>query len=250
MRLFQVLFGLLLASSLLRAIVIVSPLEPGENLGFGGEVSAASSKVTGNSDVNQYNVGGKLSYGWEERATFVNASYTYGEAGGVKNTDNTYAHLRYLHRWDRITVLESYVQIEKNEFVSLKFRGLAGGGVRWKIKNGGVNRWYLGAGAFYSQETIEDPDEGEYVEHPSRGNVYLSYKGILRENVEGTMTLYYQPLLEDGADHHVYLDGEVGVVVIENVQVKFILQVREDSRPPEGREVRDTSTVIALGYKF
>ena len=91
---------------------------------------------------------------------------------------------------------------------------------------------------------------GEYVEHPSRGNVYLSFKGTPAEKVGVTMTLYYQPLLEDGADHHVYLDGELKLDVTDQVYVKFLLQLREDSRPPEGREERDTSTLVALGYKF
>ncbi len=145
------------------------------------------------------------------------------------------------------------MQGEKNEFARLSFRGLIGGGLRFTLaevpEEVGL---YLGAGAYWSRETLDQrtglTDHGS--ENFARANLYVVYKHKLNSQLSLISTTYYQPRLSEARDYRALEQAGLAVKMTDKLSLKLSLDIAHDSRPPQSIRQTDTSYNTSLSYRF
>ena len=110
-----------------HTVVSIAPVEIGKKPGISGKTEVSFETKRGNTETDQYSVGVRAQY--DDNATYVTwgeLSAHYAEASGAKNTNNTYAHIRYIHKlYDQKNInYEAFVQSETNEFTKVEERFL------------------------------------------------------------------------------------------------------------------------------
>lgn len=227
----------------------VGPAAPG----LSGNLDLSLSGKRGNTNKDEYGVDGRIQNNSDNVTNFIVASYDYGEVSNVANTDKSFLHGRHVDQFQPRRAWEAFVQAEKNEFARLSFRGLTGGGLRFTLAEKPEQLGlYLGAGAYWSRETLDQrsglTDHG--TEEFSRANFYLVYKHKLNSQLSLISTTYYQPRLSEGGDFRALEQAGLAVKMTENLSIKLSLDITHDSRPPQSIDKTDTSYNTSLSYQF
>lgn len=243
---------LLLLSVNLFAIIPVKPREVGEYPGVTGEISGALETKRGNTDKDNYAGGVQLQYD-------NNSSYlvwgmingAYGEASGVKDTNNLYFLLRYIENIQgKRLVKEYFSQIEEDEFKSIKDRVLIGAGLRAKLlqPRDGWGGLFFGLGAFaeyVGYSTGIDPAERNL-----RYNAYMAYSLRFGEDDKFVFGGYYQPKVDKIGDYIATLSALLEVHVYQQLYLGFTLNFSHDAKPAVGVKKEDFSQRTLFKYKF
>ena len=233
------------------AVVSIAPVEIGKAPGTSGQINASFQTQRGNTDADSYSGGAKIQY--DDNASYVTWAefvFHYAEASGVKNTNDTYAHLRYIHTYDHIKNInwEAFIQSETNQFTSVDERLITGGGYRFNIHDDELGAIYLGTGAFYEHidySTSIDPKESNL-----RGNFYLSYNKEFGKDSSLSYTGYYQPKLNNYHDYLISNSLELQVYVYLKIYLSLKVVYAVDSHPAISIKKDDFSQVTSLIYKF
>ena len=236
------------------AIVNVEGMRVGQpELGFSGNIDLSISGKRGNTDKDEYGLDARIQNSSDTTTYFVVASYDYGEVSDVSNTNKTFIHARHVEQFQPDKAWEAFVQAEENEFARLSFRGLIGVGMRFTLAETAERLGlYLGAGAFWSRETLDQraglTDHG--TESFARANLYLVYKHKLNSQLSLVSTTYYQPRLSETSDFRALEQAGLAVKMTDNLSLKLSLDVAHDSRPPQSIDKTDTSYNTSLSYHF
>lgn len=245
------LFLLFLAIPLL-AIVPIKPREVGENPGFSGEVSGSFETKRGNTDKDNYAASFKVQY--DSNASDLVWGMMrgeYGESSGRKDTNNLFSHLRYIHNLkSKNLAAEAYVQMEGNEFKSIKDRALGGAGLRWKALGGG-QEWgglFLGLGGYY--EYIGYSTQIDPLERNVRLNAYLAYTLPFANDGVFTAVGYYQPEATNGNDYYVSTSARIELHIYRQLFIAFRVGYTHDSMPALNVKKDDFAQRTLFSYKF
>lgn len=222
--------------------------EEGWNVTLGLSGSGAS----GNTEKYDVTTGARVVWQHHNITDMLVLSGSYGRVEGETNTEKGFMHLRHTaplvneHYWG------VFAQANHNTFTRLKYRGLVGGGVRLTLtEHSDTAAAYLGLGAMYEKEEIEDPAITESrIDRVYRANVYLVGKYHLNSAVRFVSSTYYQPSFSDGDDFRALEEAELAVKLDESLDLTLSVNVAHDSRPPIGIERTDIIYSTGIKYKF
>lgn len=203
--------------------------------GLSGQFEFAFDGKSGNTDEEDYGLAGRINVKREQNLWFVIATKEYGEANDVKDTDKSFLHGRWVHTLDNALAAEAFVQYQENEFTRLLSRYLAGGGMRYTIKQDAKQQLAAGAGAFYVNER-EDLETYEAESDYLRLNSYISYKQELNSHVSLVSTAYYQPRASDFGDYNILWNTALSAKLSEQLALKLSFNATHDSEPPSNNE--------------
>lgn len=236
--------------SCVYGVVSIAPVEIGKSSGVSGvaELSVANSR--GNTEKDEYKAALKVQYDAAAYVTWAEASMNYAQASGVKNTNKTYTHLRYIH-----TLLEKkelnyelFAQSQTDEFTKVKHRLLGGGGLRYHIFDKMVGKLFVGGGVFYefiNYTTAIDPKENNV-----RANLYISYAKDLAADSKIGYVGYYQPKLSNFRDYIVTNALELQVHIYQKFFTSIKVSYNFDSKPAIGVKKDDFTQTTSIVYKF
>ena len=244
--------SILLVSAQLYAIVVVKPREVGENPGLTGEVAGSFDTKRGNTETDNYSGAFELQY--DSNASYLvwgAVTAAYGEASGIRNTNNVYAHVRYIEniRGQKLAE-EVFAQIEEDEFKSIKDRLLFGGGLRAKLlrPKQGWGGLFLGAGAFLEYvgySTGVDPAERNV-----RLSTYAAYSLSMENDSTFILDAYYQPKINDFGDYLTSVSATLEIRIYRQLYLGFITLYSHDSAPAVGVKEDDFSQKTLIKFKF
>jgi putative salt-induced outer membrane protein YdiY len=244
---------LLFVTSAAQASIVNIESQRGEvKEGFSGRFHLALGGAAGNTDKINLQTGARLE--WKRDATIDLSilEYNYGETNDVRDTNRAFAHLRRTVQYRERRAVEGFVQVERNEFTRLSFRGLAGGGLRLTLSRSEDFRAYLGLGAFAVREVLDDrvdvTDAG--ARNFVRGNLYLSLNGDLNDYTTLYNTLYYQPALDDLPDARVLNEAGLRIQLSRQIDLRSSVQVVHQSRPPQTVDKTDITYLTGIEYRF
>ena len=244
--------AILLGSGSAHAIVSMEGLHTGTpKEGFSGNVELALSNTSGNTDKQDYALGSRLQWHKAKITDYLLLRGAYGESAGVKSTENSFLHARHIYQYLPRLAVEGYVQAEQDTFARLEFRGLTGGGARYTLyrkEDTGVA--FLGLGAYYSQERIDDdfPDGG--TDSLWRASSYLILKYQATPNTALISSTYYQPAFEDATDYRLLEQAAMKVKLNDSLSLVVSVDYRLDSEPPIGVEKEDTTYTTSFSLEF
>lgn len=246
-------FFLLLVSLVSYAfgVVTIAPVEIGSKPGVSGLVEISVQNARGNTEKDEYKGGVKVQYDNNSSyVTWLQASANYAEVEGVKNTNKTYLHLRYIHTfYDKKDInYEFFGQSQTNEFTKIKHRYLLGGGYRFHILHQLMGKMYVGVGAF--GEHINYTTQIDPRENNARANIYISYTNKFSDDAKISYIGYYQPKVDNTSDYIVTNALELEVNVYKKFFVSLKVNFDYDSDPALFVEKRDFTQSTSLVYKF
>lgn len=228
------------------AFINIESLRQELKKGFYGSSGFQVSGSSGNSDV--FEVGGNSQNIFKEkdREYLLIANYKYGEATGLKNTNEGDLHLRFAKEMSLGIFAEVFTQVEFNEFQALLLRSLTGGGGRFRLVHGESTSLFLGVGLFYEDEDIDQgQDQSNF-----RGNTYLSLRSLIGEGAEAVLVVYYQPNFKNVSDHRFQGTAGLEIKINETWSTINSFSYAFDSRPPLGIKSEDSSFSAGLNYSY
>lgn len=219
--------------------------------GFSGHVDLSISNTTGNTEKEEYSIGAKLQWHQGEMTDYLLLSGDYAKSAGVKSSDSAFAHLRHIQQFRPTIAWEAYLQVEKDQFARLEYRGLAGAGLRFTLlerENQGAI--YLGLGAYHSEERIDNSYADAGTETLWRGNSYLLLKYQVSPDAALVSTTYYQPASGNPDDYRLLEQAGLKVKLTDRLALLISYNLSFDSAPPLGVEKRDSTFKTSFSFEF
>lgn len=242
----------LLATGTAHAIVSMEELHTGSpKKGFSSNAELSLSMSSGNTDKEDYNLGARLQWHKNIITNYLLLSGAYGKSAGIKSTDNRFVHARHIYQYRPQLAAEGYLQAEQDTFARLTYRGLTGGGARYTLyQKEDIGVVYLGLGAYYSVERIDDNFIDGGTDSLWQASSYLILKYQATPNTALVSSTYYQPSLEGAIDYHLLEQAAMKVNLNERFSLIISIDHRYDSQPPVGVESGDTTYTTSFSAEF
>ncbi len=182
---------------------------------------------------------------------FVFGSLQYGRRGGKFFINKGMTHARIIRRLNPQLLFESFVQKQFNESIRLTDRNLAGGGIRFDLYPSSPKfNIYLGIGAMWEHERINDKTEDAITTRIVRSTNYINWTGRLAEHITTSATGYYQFHLRRFRDYRILFEGSLTFQLTTKLAFPLRVNFRYDNEPPTGIRKHDVEIFNGLRYTF
>ncbi len=215
-------------------------------LGGSGGISAAIDGRSGNTERENYTVGGRLHYQARDTGMFLVTEHSRGKAGSTEIEDNTWVHAHYRDEFQRGLAAEAFVDHLVDDFRLLDSRTQLGAGVRFTLAYSENERAiHAGIGLLHEWEDQAGLDDNYW-----RLNTYLSYKRQLNPQTRVLFNLLYQPSLNDSSDHLISVEPALVVGLAQHLDLTIGIKYQYDTEAPTGIKDDDSRYLTALSYRF
>ena len=206
---------------------------------------------SGNSDLLTTRTRFRSDYLTKTYHGFIFGSLQQGKKDDVFFVNKGMAHARIIRSLTQHVLVESFVQKQFNESILLNDRNLAGGGVRFAShpRNSRFNV-YLGIGAMWEHERINDAERGETTTRIVRSTNYINWTGKLDERITTSATGYYQVYVRRFQDYRILFEGSITFSLTTKLAFPLRVNLRYDSEPPTGIRKHDVEIFNGLRYTF
>jgi hypothetical protein len=173
--------------------------------------------------------------------------YSLIRAGGSDFTNAGIAHLRFNRKLSGRITAEAFVQAQSNKVLRVRFRGLAGAGLRAAVVKTERFRLYAAALPMLEVEGLEGASSSIL---DGRLSAYGSWTWKAADPVTVVQTTYFQPLFRDAGDFRISSQTDFLFRVSGRFSVVFSMNYAFDSRPPAGvaRDVYSLRNSFSLDF--
>ncbi|MEE9163154.1 MAG: DUF481 domain-containing protein [Candidatus Neomarinimicrobiota bacterium] len=231
-----------------------SALMPGLN----GNLSLELGLVGGNSQLLNAKGILRLDYIGGRTHTFLVGNRQESRAKRSRVINKGFIHLRHTRPVRGRTFVEGFLQSEFDEFIRLKDRDLAGGGVRFRWRDtmtdngaGAGQNVTTGLGFMWERERITNPkDSADAEKNLLRSTNYLILGWRPDDRLLLQVTTYIQFDVQQLDDFRVLLDAGLSFTLAGQLSATISLGARYDSRPPAMLELdrHDFELTSGLAY--
>ena len=206
---------------------------------------------SGNSDLLTTRTRFRSDYLTKTYHGFMFGSLQQGRKDDVFFVNKGMAHARIIRSLTQHILFESFGQKQFNESILLSDRNLVGGGVRFAShpRNSRFNL-YLGIGAMWEHERINDKESGTITTRIVRSTNYINWTGQLDERVTTSATGYYQVYVRRFQDYRILFEGSITFRLTTKLSFPLRVNFRYDSEPPTGIRKHDVEIFNGLRYTF
>ena len=221
--------------------------------GFSGALALNLEMHTGNTDLKEIGLEGRLDFDHPRVNTFLLARNDFGWEQGERFADEGLIHLRQHYPLHGRFGIEAFTQYNYDTTYRLDARALAGGGLRFHLVESEVFQLWEGASAFVEHERLSELMPAD--DHPDNATVvrwshYLSSRIAVNDRVVSTCTVYFQPLWNEIGDTRVLGELNLEIDLAGPLVLALNFVTRYDSRPPEGVSKLDTVLENGLAVTF
>jgi putative salt-induced outer membrane protein YdiY len=247
------LLGLFLFNTRLDAQVNIEKYRQVEDAGgFSGSFAFGAEAQTGNTDIQELAVEGRLDYVNPSVTTFILTNNDFGWEQGQRFSNEAVVHIRQMYRLREGLRLEVFGQYNFDKTIFINHRGLLGGGLRLRLLDKKMLKLWGGSGYMLEHERLGIPATGP---HPDRTTVsrwtnYLSSRLNINDRLASAWTIYAQPRFRAMQDFRLLSNINIEVDLGGPVVLTLSFQMRYDSRPPGGIKKTDTKIEHAIAIVF
>ncbi|HEX7357020.1 MAG TPA: DUF481 domain-containing protein [Ignavibacteriaceae bacterium] len=220
--------------------------------GFTANANVDITAITGNTDFQFINIGGRLNYNWGESYTFLVSDAGFGWDEGKRIFDQALLHLRHVQSFSDLLQGEAFGQIDFNKKRLLNERELIGGGVRIRLLKFEDLKLRLGTGYFYEHEKINNSkNSADRIDlFANRLSTYLTIEYKLKDDINFNTITYFQPQIGVWGDYRILSENSLIISLSSLVDINIIFSLRYDSEPPETIKKLDTVTKFGFTFNF
>ncbi len=184
--------------------------------------------LSGNSESKTYEGEGRLDYKKNDSSLLFLGELEQAKASGKKYKNAGSFHTRFTEKLASFYAVETFAQIEFNDFIYLEERDLVGMGLRFTFFDTPTFNFHLGNGFFYEKESHE---EDFYDTEIIRSNNYLSFRYDKEKHFYIASTAYYQVDSGRADDYRILVNSTLGFHLAKNMSLDFIVDYRYDNEP-------------------
>ena len=199
------------------------------------------------------NIRGKL------RAEYLNgkylllllSDYNLIRADQENFIDNGFQHVRLNYEINKRLTYEFFSQIQFNNQVRIKLRGLLGTGLRFKILKSEQQKVYWGISYMREYDEIEIVKDAITIFRDHRMSTYLSMTLYpFEENFSISNTTYYQPVLNNFSDVRLSSQTSLRFALSKRLVFSTIFSITNDTRVPENIPATYYSLKNGIRWEF
>ncbi len=219
--------------------------------GIAGEAAFSLMVNSGNSESVRGDAGSGLVIKSGPNLGFAILAFSLGEKSSQRFINKGMGHLRYNYIWGERSSWELFFQTEYNEFTLLKNRSLAGTGFRYDLVKTEKRAAVFGTGIMGEREAL---DRGFNLRDQSgtnlRSSSYLTFSMVLGKTTEWGNVVYFQPSMDDFDDYRSLADSNLSFSVSGRFSFIVSMNLRYDSKPPEGIKKADLEIKNGMSVNF
>lgn len=168
-------------------------------------------------------------------------------AGDKQFVNQGFQHLRFTRLVSSHFSVETFGQIQYNEQIFIKLRGLLGMGPRIKLYHNKNKKLHLGVAYMYEYEE----ESGNFRIHRSnRLSSYLSIGFRFNKIVHLASTTYFQPNFEAISDYRMSSQTSLRFLVFKNLHFRTAFSYTYDTRVSEGAPATVYNLSQGISYAF
>lgn len=215
--------------------------------------------VAGNSKLLSINSTLRFDYLKGEGHTYLTSSRQLDQTDSLI-INKGFVHLRRTQSLRGNIFVEVFVQQEFDQFIHLKDRILAGGGLRLLLVEVNANKkeppilkLYSGLGFMWEQERISNPkDPDDSLKNLLRSTNYLVLKWEPDDRLLIQATTYFQSDVRHVSDFRMLFDGGLSFTLTGKLTAVIKFYARYDHDPPAGLNLKkyDIELTNGLAYTF
>jgi Protein of unknown function, DUF481 len=219
-----------------------------DDFGIKGSISLYASVRTGNTDIQEFGLDGRVKFKGKQFYSFLIGQGEYGWNKGEEYSNNALLHFRYLRELNKIFKPEFFAQINYNKSRLLLFRSLAGVGLRFDLISDSLNQLTFGSAYMYEFENLDLVQSSKQTEktYHHRWSNYLSFSSSITSNTRLAIVVYAQPRFDNFNDLRILSENHLSVGLTDKLSLSLNFSLRYDSKPPEG--IKDLDTNTKLGF--
>ena len=165
--------------------------------------------------------------------------------------DNGFQHFRLNYKINKRLTHELFSQIQFNNQVRIKLRGLLGTGLRIRILKEGKQKVYWGLSYMYEYNEIEIVDEVVTIFRDHRMSTYLSMTLYpFTEDFSISNTTYYQPVITNFSDVRLSSQTALRFAISKRLVFSAIFSITNDTRVPENIPATYYSLKNGIRWEF
>lgn len=165
--------------------------------------------------------------------------------------DNGFQHFRFNYKINKRLTYEFFSQIQFNNQVRIKLRGLVGTGLRVRILREGKQKVYWGLSYMREYNEIEIVEDVVTIFRDHRMSTYLSMTLYpFEENFSISNTTYYQPVLTDFSDVRLSSQTSLQFAISKRLVFSAIFSITNDTRVPENIPATYYSLKNGIRFNF
>jgi len=211
--------------------------------------------ISGNSDFLKLRGGLRSDFTSGKYYIFGVIDYSRGFQDDELFINKGFVHFRCIRELDRMFQLELFTQIEFDDFIKLRRRSLAGGGLRLTLLSGNdpggrIQPFELTLGTGYMWENEEIDTSPPTETSIFRSTNYISFTWRFDERVYLGAVTYYQVYLKDPGDYRVLVESGFGFDVTSSVTFRLTFGLRFDNEPPAGVRKHDLEINNGITFAF
>ena len=147
---------------------------------------------------------------------------------------------------------EWYTQANYDRAQLLRFRVVAGGGIRTAVARGAWGQFGAGTALMLEHERLKLPDIAVHPQQTTvlRSSSFLTFRVAPGEQLVVTSTTYLQPDVQNPGDVRFLENLRLASSITERVALTVSFNLRYDSRPPDGIERIDTALRTGVTYTY
>jgi len=219
--------------------------------GTAGEAALSLMVNSGNSESVRGDAGAGLVIKSGRNLGFAILAFSLGEKSSQRFINKGMGHLRYNYILGERSSGELFFQSEYNEFTLLKNRSLAGTGIRYDLVESEKGAAVLGTGIMGEKEELDrEINLQDNSGIKLRSSSYLSFRMVLGKTTEWGNVIYFQPSMDDFKDYRGLADSNLRFSVSDRFSFVFTLNLRYDSKPPEGIKKADLEIKNGMSVNF
>lgn len=178
---------------------------------------------------------------------FIN-NLDFREANSRKLISRNSQHLRYNYRFHPKVALEAFFQSQQDEIAAIRFRGLTGAGVRFKLSKSEKYKFYLGTLVMYEYEKLNS--SVEEINKDWRSSSYFSWSLFPKKNISIVSTTYYQPRFDLLSDFRISSQTTLALGIFKNLAFTTNFTYQYDELPAIGIPKEQYRLTNGLMYTF
>ena len=223
-----------------------SPL--GYSGAFGGDVTLR----TGNVDLIQLGLNGRLYRVTESATSLIVGNGGLGLLGGSRFASSGLLHLRQTFRRKKRISPEWYGQLNYDLPQLLNFRVVTGGGARTSFASGEWGQFGMGLTLMLEHERLALPKTAVHDNETTvmRGSYFLTLRAVPSEKLVLTSTTYLQPALNNFNDLRTLANVRIATSITDALDLTVSFDLRYDSKPPDGISALDTNLKTGVRYTY
>ena len=217
-----------------------------DTTGWMGSVGALLSLTKNTEEIFLVQLNAHLQYKTQKDLFLILGNYGFLSGSSQNLINNSFIHLRYNRKLNKILRLEFFTQILQNPVTKIDYRILTGAGPRFKLAENKKFRLY--AASLVMHEYERELNEEKTIHNDIRSSSYISFSFQPNENTEMVNTVFYQPLFSYLNDYRILDQFKFSVKAGKKLALTFNVNYLYDNKPVVG--VPRINYTISTGIEY